>query len=399
MSGLGGIWVARALGPEKLGISTFVFGMVNLLTLLASLNQDNNYVRRGFNLPPGETLGSLVGQVYSLRLGMAMLLVAAALTSLAFIRPDSVWFLAIAVGVVLVLMQSNDAGWILKLRDRMPMFFVAISIQGMITGGLYILFIRPDWPAGSDLALACVGSAAGLLLAWWWACRGVESIKVSPANFLGGCRLLREGSWLVVMGIGMYLLTSAEIPLIGLLASVEDLGIYRSALQLINVINPFVPLFFFRLYPKLIELQRDSPLLVLGEQLKSFGLVISVGGPLIIAAFLGAPLIFPIIYKQAFAPAALPFAILFTGKVLSVGVNVFMWGGFARHLDKQIVLLTLGVSLLSLGANFILIPKIGIMGAALVSASSQAALLVGSIGVMIRSDGKLKRTLDPGYFT
>jgi len=86
----------------------------------------------------------------------------------------------------------------------------------------------------------------------------------------------------------------------------------------------------------------------------------------------------------------LPFAVLFTSKVLSVGVNVFMWGAFARHLDKQVVLLTLGISLLSLGANILLIPQIGIIGAAIVSAAAQGALLAGSIVVMIRSDRRLR---------
>lgn len=389
MSALGSIWVARTLGPEKLGISAFVFGMVNFVTLAANLNQDYNFVRRGKHLPDGVSLGDFVSEVFSLRLGLALMLIATGIACLLFLQPEPVWFLAIGAGIFLAVIQSNDAGWILQIRNRMPRFFMAISIQGVLNGLLWIALIRPTWPAGSDMALACLGCAAGLSFAWWSACRGGIRIRVNLANFLAGFRLLREGRWLVLMGFGTYAITSAEIPLIGALASVEDLGLYRTAMQLINVINPFVPLLFFRLYPRLIELQRDAPELVFGEQRKAFLRVILVGTPLVAGAFALSPFIYPLIFGQVFAPAAMPFAVLFTAKVFSVGVNVFMWGGFARKMDKYVVLLILGVSILSLGMNALLIPRLGIMAAAMVNCGSQALLLCGNLVLMIVSHRRL----------
>ncbi len=385
VSALGSIWVARTLGPEKLGISAFAFGMVGFVTLAASLNQDYNFVRRGKQLPDGVNLGDFVSEVFSLRLGLALMLVAAGIACLLVLQPAPVWFLAIGAGIFLAVIQSNDAGWILQVRGRMPRFFMAISIQGVLNGLLWMALIRPSWPAGSDLALACVGCTCGLSFAWWSACRDGIRIRVSLANFLAGFRLLREGRWLVLMGFGTYAITSAEIPLIGTLASVEDLGLYRTAMQLINVINPFIPLLFFRLYPRLIELQRESPELVLGEQWRAFARVVMFGGPLVVGAFVLSPFVYPIIFGEVFAPAAMPFAVLFTAKVLAVGVNVFMWGGFARKMDKYVVLLVLGVSLLSLGMNALLIPHLGIMAAAMVNCGAQALLLCGNMAVMVLS--------------
>ena len=389
MAAVGAIWVARALGPEKLGISTFVLSLVSLASVLTSLNQDYNFVRRGKQVSSAWELDDIVKKVISLRLGISLIVIAGGLVALAIAKMGSGWYLAVAAGFVLVFVQSNGAGWVLQLRNRMPKYFMAVSIQSFLTGLLCVLLIRPDWPAGSDLVMACAGSATGMAAAWWWASgERPQNLKASPEGFIGGLKLLNGGRWLLFMGLGTYVLTSAEQLLIGILVSVEQLGVYRAALQFINIINPFLPLFFYKLYPHLIELQQTSPSAVVPAQLGALGRVALFGFPLIAGAFLLAPWVYPLVFGAAFAGAAMPFAVLFAGKVVSVGANIFMWGAFARHRDREVVLLTLGVACLSLVMNVVLIPHIGLIGAALVSCAAQSVLLGGYIMVMFQSSAR-----------
>lgn len=389
LAALGGIWVARMLGPEKLGISTFVLAFVGLAGALTSLNQNYNFVRRGKALADGPPLDELIGNVFSLRLGIALLLTVVGLLAVAVSGVGTVWYLAIGAGAGMALAQSNDAGWVLQLRGRMPWLFIAMSIQSGLAGLLCIALIRPDWPAGSDLVMGAVGSVVCFVFAWWFACGGwPPGFRVSARGLLDGLRLMKGGRWLALMGLGTFVLSTAEMPLIGLLASVEDLGVYRTALQFINVINPFLPLFFYKLYPQLIELQQTSPGEVIPAQFGALGRVALFGLPLIAGAFLLAPWVYPLVFGPAFAGAAMPFAILFAGKVVSVGANIFMWGGFARHRDREVVLLTLGAACLSLAMNVVLIPSIGLIGAALVSCAAQCVLLGGYIMVMVWSSAK-----------
>lgn len=389
LAALGGIWVARVLGPEKLGMSTFVLAFVGLAGTLTSLNQNYNFVRRGKNVAGEPALNKLIGDVFSLRLAIALLLASAGLVAVAVTGIREAWYLAIGAGVVMALAQANDAGWVLQLRGRMPWLFVAMSLQSGLTGLLCIALIRPDWPAGSDLVMGAVGSVACFALAWWFACGGwPPGFQVSAHGALDGLRLLKGGRWLALMGLGTFVLSTAEMPLIGFLASVEELGVYRTALQFINLMNPFLPLFFYKLYPQLIELQQASPSAVIPTQFRALGRVALFGVPLIAGAFLLAPWVYPLVFGPAFAGAAMPFAILFAGKVASVGANIFMWGGFARHRDREVVLVTLAVACLSLAMNVVLIPRIGLIGAAMVSCLAQCVLLGGYIMVMFRSSAK-----------
>ena len=276
----------------------------------------------------------------------------------------------------------------------MPWLFIAISIQSFVTGVLCIALIRPDWPAGSDLAMGCIGGVAGFAVAWWFACGGwPPGFRVSARGFFDGLRLLKGGRWLALMGIGAFVLSTAEMPLIGMLASVEDVGIYRAALQFINVINPFLPLFFYKLYPQLIDLQKSSPDAVLPAQFKALGRVALFGIPSVAGAFLLAPWVYPLVFGPEFAGAAMPFAILFAAKVVSVGGNVFMWGGFARHRDREVVLLVLVAAVLSLAVNAVLIPSMGLIGAALVNCGAQCFLLGAFIVLMVQTSPATTRSV------
>ena len=386
LAGLGGIWVARALGPEKLGMSTLVIAFVTFVGGLTSLNQNYNFVRRGKNQSTGVSVEELVGDVFSLRLGLALILLVAGLVGVSLVNVGSEWYLAIAAGVLLALLQSNDAGWVLQLKDRMPWLFIAISVQSALAGALSIALIRPNWPAGSDLAMGCFGALAGFIISWWFACGGwPPGFRVSIKGFLRGLRLLKGGRWLALMGVGGMLASTAELPMISALASVEELGVYRAALQFINVINPFIPLLFYRLYPQLIDLQREAPNELLKTQFRALGKVFLFGVPLAVGAFLLAPWIYPLVFGPAFSGAALPFAILFSAKIVSVGSSIFMWGGFAGHSDREIVMSTLAVACLSLGLNWLLIPEIGLVGAAIVNLTVQVLLLGAYMAVVVRS--------------
>jgi O-antigen/teichoic acid export membrane protein len=386
LAALGGIWVARSLGPEKLGMSTLVLAFVTFVGGLTSLNQNYNFVRRGKNQPAGASLEELVGDVFSLRLGLALVLLVAGLVGISLINVGSEWYLAIAAGIFLALLQSNDAGWVLQLKDRMPWLFIAISAQSALTGVLCIALIRPNWPAGSDLAMGCFGALALFMISWWFACGGwPPGFRISLKGFLRGVRLLKGGRWLALMGVGGLLVSTAELPMISALASVEELGVYRTALQFINVINPFVPLFFYRLYPQLIDLQREAPSELLKTQFRALGKVLLFGAPLAVAAFLLAPLVYPLLFGPAFSGAAMPFAILLSAKIVSVGGSIFMWGGFAGHRDCEVVLSTLAIACLSLGLNWLLIPSIGLVGAAMANLAAQVLLLGAYMAVVVRS--------------
>jgi O-antigen/teichoic acid export membrane protein len=386
LSALGGIWAARVLGPEKLGISTFVMAFVGLAGTLTNLNQNYSFVRRGKSMPDSDQLNYLIGNVCSLRLGLGLTMAAVAIFAAAILRVEPTWHLAIAAGVIMALAQSNDAGWVLQLRERMPWLFIAFSLQSGIGGILCITLIRADWPAGSDLLMGAVGSIASFTFAWWFACDAwPPGFRLSLRGAFAGLRLIKEGRWLALMSIGTFIHSTAELPLIGYFANVEELGIYRTALQLVNVLNPFIPLLFYNLYPRLIELQKSAPQHVVAAQFSALQRVGFFGTPLVVSGFVLAPFVYPVIFGQEFAEAALPFAFLLAAKVVSVGSNIFMWGSFARHLDRIVVLFTLAVACLSLVLNILLIPLAGLVAAAIVNCSVQCLLLLAYVLIAIYS--------------
>lgn len=383
VAAVGAIYAARVLGPEKLGISTYVFGLVTLGGMLAELNINNELVRRGRHPHSGETLDDLVSQVFTFRLVVSLLCALAGILAFLILRPGAEWLLASAAGVVLVVFQGNQAGWLLQLRKNMPRYFAALSVQGIVTGLLMVALIRGSWPAGSDLALGVIGAGLAFYLMWKWALPPGCRIRLSMANLLRGAQLLHGAKWLILMGVGLYVLNSAEVLLIGSLAGVEELGQYRAAMQLIGVVNPFLPLFFHALYPQLIDLQKTDPTSVLPHQLVNFGRLALLGVPAVLVVSAAAPFFYPLVFGAGYAQAAMPFSLLFAAKIVSVGVSIFMWGILARKLDHWAVVVTLGCASISLVLNLLLIPALGVVGACVINLGSQALLLLSCLFVMM----------------
>ena len=386
IAAVGAVYAARVLGPEKLGISTYVFGLVTLGGMLAELNINNELVRRGRHPHSGETLDDLVSQVFTFRLVVSLLCALAGILAFLILRPGAEWLLASAAGAVLVVFQGNQAGWLLQLRKNMPRYFAALSVQGIVTGLLMVALIRGSWPAGSDLAIGVIGTGLACYLMWKWALPPGCKIRLSKANFFHGAQLLHGAKWLVLMGLGLYVLNSAEILLIGSLAGVEDLGQYRAAMQLIGVLTPFVPLFFHSLYPRLIDLQTHTPSMVAAEQWAAVRKVFVFGLPSVVLGFLMAPLFYPFVFGAAFAPAATPLCLLFTAKVVSIAANVFLWSALARRFDREVVLWTLGIAAISLSMNILLIPLAGIVAAAAIGCGAQVLLLAAYMHVSAHRD-------------
>jgi len=382
MAAVGAIHAARSLGPDKLGVSAYVFGLVTLGGMLAELNINNELVRRGRHPRHGESLEELISQVFTFRLVVSLFCGLAGIAALLVLRPGAEWLLAAAAGIVLVIFQGNQAGWLLQLRKSMPRYFAALSVQGIITGLLVVGFVRSSWPAGSDLAFGVVGTGVAFFLMWKWALPPGCRIRISAANFFLGASLLRGAKWLVLMGVGLYFLNSAEVLLIGSMAGVEELGQYRAAMQLIGLVNPFLPLLFHALYPQLIDLEKTNPAAVVPLQFASLGQLAVFGIPVAITAFLAAPYLYSTVFGAAYAQAALPFSLLFASKIVSVAVSIFMWGILARKLDHLAVLVTLGCGALSLLLNLLLIPSVGVVGACAVNLSAQSLLLLCCILVM-----------------
>jgi O-antigen/teichoic acid export membrane protein len=389
----GSIWASRCLGPHKLGISGMILAILAPMGLLVDLNQDVSLVRRYKACADDDARRELLRETFIFRWALCLGWMLLAATGLAiFGIPDEEWRLGICAAFPLLLVTINQGAWVLQAQENMPARYRALLVQSLVGAGCYLAFFRPGQnSAGSDIVVMAAAVGCEFTLGWWYARRPLGSgAGFSLAHLARQWdRLLRglrsaargywDGRWLAITGIVSYLYIYLQTPLVGMLLGTDHVGQYRTATTLLNGFQAFAAMIPALLYPRMIEWNRKGPDHLWQQQWRFLRVAFGFFLPGAIFAFLLAPFAYQVLYGPAFSAAAYPFAMLVVSRMLMVLNGIFGWGLWAQHRDRLFLALTLFTAVISLGLNFVLIPRLGIFGAATVCVISETLMLISTM--------------------
>jgi O-antigen/teichoic acid export membrane protein len=378
-SSVGTIWAARCLGPANLGISGFIHTGVAQAALLAGLLPDAFLVRSYKNAATSEERRRLIQLALSTRLFLALILVLAGTVAGFAAGVPPTWRLAFFAGLPLLVLNGLNAGWLLQAQENQPAQYRTQFITSALSCGLYLLLFRPGVGPGADLLVALAAATVSFVLIWRATRSGPLAGYFRRFRWSDLRETFRESRNLYLTRILIYLYTQFEIPLVGYLVSVEELGMYRSAHGLKTTLWSFLSMIPLLLYPRFVEWHRRSPDLLYRNQWKLFRAFSAAAVVLGILAFAASPWIYPWIYGEAFRPAAIPFAMLVTSLFLILLNNLFGYGLWSQGKDGTMLRITVVTALVSVAANLVLIPRHGMHGAAAVNILSEGLILLLTI--------------------
>lgn len=374
----GGIWAARCLGPEKLGISGVVFVLLPAFYLLSGWRLEVPLVRMADDLDRRKELEQTADTYATFQAVNIIALFAFALIIVLTAGLPAEGRLTLLLALPVLLLAHTQPQWLLQARERMPDFYLGNTLLAFVNTALIFLLIRPGSPAGTDLLAYLGGLLAAWLLMWRRALPGKRSL---PRLMFAWLPRLWALAWrnkpIFLTGILMYVCNALEAPLVGWLYSIEELGRYRMALLFAASLGTFLQIIPLLLYPRLVAWQRESPQLRQHMQDRIALLCLGGGLPLVLAAFLLAPWLFPWLLGEAFAGAALPFALLFAGRILLLISSIYTWGFWASDDSLRPLSIIGPAAILSLAANLLLIPHYGMMAAAGVYLATETLILAG----------------------
>jgi O-antigen/teichoic acid export membrane protein len=204
-------------------------------------------------------------------------------------------------------------------------------------------------------------------------------LKAVTASWRRAASFYLEGRWLAISGIVGYIYVFFQTPLVGSLLGTAAVGQYRTAMTLVNGFQAFAVMVPALLYPRMIEWNRRGPDYLWQRQWQIMRVALLLFVPGVIAAFTFSPVVYRVLYGPVFLPAAFPFAMLLASKMVTVLNGIFGWGLWAQGRDRTMLTLTSVAAAASLSLNFLLIPRMGIFGAATVCLLSELIVLGGTI--------------------
>lgn len=378
------VWATRCLGPQKLGLSGMVIAMMGQLWLFATPFLDIHLTRRFKALKSEEERKTLISVVFTWRLAVCLVLGAIALP-IALLALKNDWMLATIAAFPLLLFVSNPATWLLMAQEKMPAHSKSTAIQSIITGLLYVAVFRPGQAVGSDVAVLAAATGVGWLYGWWAALGRVWPAPLNFRQLKAMLPVLSEGRWLIAAMLCATFTQSLETPLLGALASLPELGQYRTAQSLTAVVAQFLAFVPTLLYPRFIEWHKLGGNILWRRQLKLAGAAGAVTLLAVIVCFAISPLTYRVLYGPEFERAAYPFAILMVAKFIALISGIFTWGLWAQSEDRRIAQLMAPIAILSLALNVLLIPRLGMFAAAGINLLSEALLLAGAVWLATRT--------------
>ena len=370
------VLIGRWLGPRSFGLYSYALAMTALFAPIASLGLEGIVVRNLVLSP--EKSGKTLTEALFLR-------ILGGLTALALLFPTLLLQRGErreALVIVLLLggaylfqawdvldhwfqsrVQSRYAAW-----GRMPVFLLGGTLKGFLAyrGGSLVLL------AGVALLEALAG-ALGL----WLVYRFLHGPALFSEFSLSGAGALLRDSWpLVLSGILVLSFLKIDQVMLGTMASMSALGIYASAVRLVELWNLLPQVVLPSVYPTLVKRRGEDPGSYRRTLQRLFSLFAGFSLVAVAVNTLLAPILVKGLFGKDFTEAALPLSVLSLATLFHFTSAV---RGQILLIENKTIYHTLfgliGIFVL-VGMNLWLIPLFGPVGAA---AANVAACLVSGL--------------------
>jgi len=359
-----GAWIARYLGPENYGILNYAVAFVGLFSFISALGIDAILSRELVKYPEkrDELLGTsfrlkLIGGIIALILCImtAFLLKTSSIIRLLIIL-FSFSFIIQALNVISIYFQSE-----VKSKNNVKATLFATAISSVLKVAVILLNKGVIWIV-VVFVFDSVWLSLGLVSAYKK--HGLK-IKVWKFNKILARGLLKDSWPLMLAAAAGFVNLKIDQVMIGNILGTYEVGLYAAAVKITEIFY-FIPnIFCFSLFPAIVNAKKVS-LDFYRSRLKNFYLLMA-GVSLLIAlpVFFFSKLIILTLFGKAFA--------------LSVGIlKIYVWSSIglfmgwainyyliSENMIRTIFVSNLVAMIVNVVLNLILIPRIGLNGAAL----------------------------------
>ena len=368
-----GIWLARYLGPADFGLLSFALAFVALFGSLATLGLQDVVVRE--IVRDSATAGVTLGTAFGLQLagGILACILALWLSSVANAGDTTVRIL-VSILAITLLFRTGDTSryWFAsQVQSKFVVWgesavFVAASLArvGLILAGAAIVAFA--WLALVEAVVTC------LVLLFLYVSWGAGPVAWR-FDFKTARRMLKDSWPLILSGLAISLYMRIDQVMLGYLVNDQAVGVYSAATKLSEVWY-FVPMAIVgSVYPSIIAAKERGGSFYERrlQQLYDTMVLLACGFALPLSIISGWLVV--TVYGSAYADAGAVLAIhVWAGIFVGLGAASSKWL-LTENLSKQVLYRSLIGAALNVILNLLLIPTLGVKGAAVATIVSYCA--------------------------
>lgn len=373
---------ARFLGPDGRGIYVAATSWAAAFFTLSYLSLSQVVVFLATGRPQEEWLPRMLGSLLAIVAvisvgGWAVALAAYAFSGGRFFHHLSPSILVVALAALPLMLWIEYGNGILMAIGKvhvLNMGQVAGATANLLLTVLFVGFLK--WQVVGGLGAIAIAQVLILVITLGFIVReaGVLRFDVSAVK-----ELLKGGTKLHLNAVGTYLFSQANILILNNYRSPSETAYYQLAVQLVNAMQ-IIPMAASTVSYSLVA--REGPDAAWPQHRKLLGEVLLVVALLAVIAYFVAPLIVPLIFGKAFATSVPLFRVLLFAVVGMTMSTVMACQWISRGLFLHAALLTVFVGGITVLANFLVVPRHGMAGAAWVTVGTYGISIVGN-GIMV----------------
>jgi O-antigen/teichoic acid export membrane protein len=373
---VGTAYVARVLGPEAFGVIGFAAAIVGYLSMgiSAGLNEAGSLeVAR-----QREKAATIAANAVLMRLGLALLaLMALLLFALLLDKSSTVKLVMVLTGLSLFSL-ALDTSWVFKGLERNHLVGLALIVGQTLYVGAVILAVHGP----SDVTLIPIGQFVGelsgaLLLA-------VILFRMGDIDFdlHQNVKLLRNSGFLLLTKGARTVMFTFDIVLLGILVGDREVGLYSGPHRISLLLLAIMAAVHVAYFPGFVRAAATAVTHVTDLARRSLEVAVAIILPIIIGGWILAEPVVILLFGTDYRDGvpALQFLLISLGPICLFGVihNVLLVYGQTRT-ETWLVACGAGLNIV---LNVALIPRFGLVGAALARVASEAFVLLIGIGLL-----------------
>lgn len=373
------VMVARSTGAAGTGVYNLVQTVLNFSSSISKLGADTLMTRFGVQYFMQQQWGNikdlfnknlLVSVPLSLLLSAAIFFEANWIASFVFNKPELAPYFQIGGFALLPLtvfqIATGGIRGLKKIRHYAFLHNVSNFLFGiLILGGLLLLTSNRDPEIVVVTYTAFITLTA--LLSLYWFIRYSNYLKAQPSEGIAFREKFWIGMSLFVASLASLVRGYADTLILSRYATMEDVGIYRNAFKVATVTRIALVALLIPAGPKFAELFAAGKM---DELRRSAQFVTKIifwcSAPILLLMVLAAPLIMGIFGKE-FVAGSTVLMVLALGQFINAATgpvsNILIMTG-RQKLNRNLMVAT---TVLAIGLNLLLIPRLGAMGAAIVN--------------------------------
>lgn len=368
-----GVWVARYLGPEKLGLLSYAQSLVGMFGAVATLGL-NSIVIRDLIKKKDEYNNVLLGTAFTLKLMGAfvtLFFLWVAITATATDSYTQVIVFIIASSAIFQSLNVIDFFFQAKVQSKFVVYtnFTVLAISS----SLKVLFIIIKAPLEYFAVIFLIESiilASGLVIFY-----KIQKNQISKWRFdrMVAIKLIKDSWPLIFSSISVSIGMRIDQIMLKEMMDERSVGYYAVGVKLAEIFN-FIPVIISQsIYPKIVEMDFKI------DRNKLIALIRYIFFPLVLIGVFVNTISFPIVdilYGAEFIQSVIVFDILIW-TVPFVYLNLITIAILqTQNLNRIVLIRQTCLAIVNIVINLLLIPTLGIVGASLATVAAELSIIV-----------------------